>query len=94
MQNYEASAAFIIGDEIEWEVVGDKVKRKILGFDASLMLVNVHFDEVIYIVIVLLPFGFESFDNQFKQGLFGVTVAIISAKIIGGHGLNLAFVCQ
>ena len=45
MQNYGTSAAFIIGDEIEWEVVGDKIKRKILGFDASLMLVNVHFEK-------------------------------------------------
>jgi quercetin dioxygenase-like cupin family protein len=45
MQKFGASAAFLIGDEIEWELVGEGVKRKIMGYDDSIMLVNVHFEK-------------------------------------------------
>lgn len=43
MKKFGASAAFLIGDEIPWETVGDGVKRKILGYDDTIMLVNVDF---------------------------------------------------
>jgi quercetin dioxygenase-like cupin family protein len=33
------------GDGIEWEVVGEGVKRKIMGYDDKIMLVKVHFEE-------------------------------------------------
>lgn len=45
MQTFGSSAAFLIGDEIEWETVGEGVKRKIMGYDDSIMLVNVSFDK-------------------------------------------------
>ena len=44
MESIGASKVFLIGDEIEWEVVGEGVKRKILGYDDKIMLVNVHFE--------------------------------------------------
>jgi len=71
MQNFGASAAFIIGDEIEWEVVGDKIKRKILGFDSSLMLVNVHFEKG---GIGALHEHYHSQITYIESGLFEVTI--------------------
>lgn len=44
MGNIGTSNVFLIGDEIEWEVVGEGVKRKILAYDDKAMLVNVHFE--------------------------------------------------
>lgn len=45
MQTFGASAEFLLGDEIEWEVVGEGVKRKILGYDDKIMLVHVNFEK-------------------------------------------------
>ncbi|MBK5209288.1 MAG: cupin domain-containing protein [Flavobacteriaceae bacterium] len=45
MKSFGASKEFLMGDEIPWEEVGGGVKRKILGYDDKIMLVNVHFDE-------------------------------------------------
>ena len=45
MKSFGSSKEFLLGDEIEWEVVGEGVKRKIMGYDDKIMLVNVHFDE-------------------------------------------------
>lgn len=42
--NIGTSKEFIKGDDIEWEVVGEGIKRKILAFDDRVMLVNVHFE--------------------------------------------------
>lgn len=44
MQKFGSSAPFLLGNEMEWEVVGEGVKRKIMGYDDTLMLVNVHFE--------------------------------------------------
>lgn len=43
MQKFGASKEFLLGDEIPWETVGEGVKRKIMGYDDTLMLVNVDF---------------------------------------------------
>lgn len=45
MKIFGASKEFLLGDEIPWEVVGEGVKRKIMAYDDTIMLVNVHFDE-------------------------------------------------
>ena len=34
MKIFGSSEAFLVGDEIEWEVVDEGVKRKITGYDA------------------------------------------------------------
>ncbi|MDA8595177.1 cupin domain-containing protein [Flavobacteriaceae bacterium] len=39
------SKAFIKGDQLDWEVVGEGVKRKIMGYNNQIMLVKVHFDK-------------------------------------------------
>ena len=45
MQSFGSSKEFIKGDDIEWEVVGEGIKRKILAYDDRVMLVNVHFEK-------------------------------------------------
>jgi len=45
MKSFGSSKEFLLGDEIEWEVVGEGVKRKIMAYDDKIMLVNVHFDK-------------------------------------------------
>lgn len=39
------SKEFLFGDDIEWEVINDKLKRKIMGYDDKIMLVEVDFKE-------------------------------------------------
>ncbi|UOY04853.1 cupin domain-containing protein [Muricauda sp. SCSIO 64092] len=45
MKTFGSSKEFLMGDDIEWEVIGEGVKRKIMGYDDKIMLVKVHFDE-------------------------------------------------
>lgn len=45
MKTFGSSQEFLLDDEIEWEVVGEGVKRKIMGYDDKIMLVKVNFDE-------------------------------------------------
>lgn len=44
-KSFGSSKEFLLGEEIEWEVVGDGLKRKIMGYDDNIMLVNVHFEK-------------------------------------------------
>lgn len=44
MENFGASKEFLIDSETEWEVVGEGVKRKIMGYDDRIMMVNVVFE--------------------------------------------------
>lgn len=45
MKKFGSSDAFLLGDEIPWEVVGEGVKRKIMGYDDTIMLVNASFEK-------------------------------------------------
>ena len=45
MKSFGASKEFILDQDLEWEVVGEGVKRKIMGYDDKIMLVKVSFDE-------------------------------------------------
>ena len=44
-KTFGSSKKFINGNALEWETVGEGVKRKIMGYDDKIMLVKVHFDE-------------------------------------------------
>tara|TARA_Y100000385_G_scaffold119802_1_gene124647 strand:- start:378 stop:725 length:348 start_codon:yes stop_codon:yes gene_type:complete len=44
MKSFGASKEFILDKDLEWESVGEGVKRKIMGYDDKIMLVKVHFD--------------------------------------------------
>lgn len=41
----QPSKEFIFGDDLEWEVIDDKLRRKIMGYDDKIMLVKVDFKE-------------------------------------------------
>ncbi len=45
MKTFGASKEFLMAEDLEWEVVGEGVKRKIMGYDDKIMLVVVEFDE-------------------------------------------------
>jgi hypothetical protein len=41
MKSFGTSKEFLMTDDIEWETVGEGVKRKIMGYDDKIMLVHV-----------------------------------------------------
>lgn len=45
MKTFGASKEFLLDKNQEWEVVGEGVKRKIMGYDDKIMLVKVAFDK-------------------------------------------------
>ena len=45
MKTFGASKEFLLDKNQEWEIVGEGVKRKIMGYDDKIMLVKVEFDE-------------------------------------------------
>lgn len=45
MTKFGTSKEFIIADEMDWEVVGEGIKRKIMGYDDNIMLVHVQFSK-------------------------------------------------
>ena len=45
MKNIKASKVFLKTSSTAWEEIEPKIKRKILGYDNQLMLVQVHFEK-------------------------------------------------
>lgn len=45
MKTFGASKEFVTDESLEWETVGEGVKRKIMGYDDKIMLVKVHFEK-------------------------------------------------
>jgi len=45
MKSFGASKEFLMSKDIEWETVGEGVKRKIMAYDDKIMLVHVAFDK-------------------------------------------------
>ena len=45
METFGTSKEFVLDQDLEWEVVGEGVKRKIMTYDDKIMLVKVHFDK-------------------------------------------------
>lgn len=45
MKSFGASKEFVLDQDLDWETVGEGVKRKIMTFDDKIMLVKVNFDE-------------------------------------------------
>ena len=45
MKSFGTSKEFLLTKDIPWETVGEGVKRKIMGYDDSIMLVHVAFEK-------------------------------------------------
>jgi quercetin dioxygenase-like cupin family protein len=86
MQKFGASAAFFLGDEMEWEVVGEGVKRKIMGSDDAIMLINVHFEKG---GIGPLHEHYHSQVTYVETGLFEVTIGRETKILKGGDSFYI-----
>ncbi len=45
MENLGTSKEFLRGKDVEWETVGDGVRRQILGYDDKILLAKVEFEK-------------------------------------------------
>jgi hypothetical protein len=45
MKSFGTSKSFLLTKDMEWETVGEGVKRKIMGYDDKIMLVHVAFEK-------------------------------------------------
>ncbi|WP_276380799.1 cupin domain-containing protein [Flavobacterium sp. H4147] len=80
------SKEFIKGDEIEWEVVGEGIKRKILAFDDRVMLVNVHFEKG---GIGVLHDHYHSQLTYIASGKFDVTISGVTQTLQQGDSFYI-----
>jgi quercetin dioxygenase-like cupin family protein len=71
MESFGASDVFVKGDQIEWEVVGEGLKRKIMVYDDKIMLVKVHFEKG---AIGALHEHYHSQVTYIESGEFEVTI--------------------
>lgn len=71
MESFGASKDFLIDSEIGREVVGDGIKRKIMGYDDKVMMVNVLFDKG---AIGTLHEHYHSQVTNVAKGSFEVTI--------------------
>jgi quercetin dioxygenase-like cupin family protein len=86
MESKGGTNVFLIGDEIEWEVVDKGVKRKILGYDDKIMLVNVHFETG---GIGSLHEHYHSQVTYVASGQFEVTIAGETKLLKGGDSFYI-----
>jgi quercetin dioxygenase-like cupin family protein len=81
MRKIGTSAAFLLGDEVEWEIIGKGVKRKIMAYDETIMLVNVHFDKG---GIGAIHEHYHSQVTYVESGQFEVTIGSETKILKGG----------
>ncbi len=81
MRKIGTSAAFLLGDEMEWEIIGKGVKRKIMTYDDTIMLVNVHFDKG---GIGAIHEHYHSQVTYVESGQFEVTIGSETKILKGG----------
>lgn len=86
MQSFGTSKEFIKGDEIEWEVVGEGVKRKIMAFDDKAMLVSVHFEKG---AIGVLHEHYHTQVTYISSGKFDVTISDVTKTLKEGDSFYI-----
>jgi quercetin dioxygenase-like cupin family protein len=77
------SSKFVIEKEAEWEVVGEGVKRQILGYDGQLMQVKVTFETG---SVGYAHQHFHSQSSMVISGRFEVTVGGETKILVPGDG--------
>ncbi|MGB0837240.1 MAG: cupin domain-containing protein [Flavobacteriaceae bacterium] len=80
------SEAFLKGSEKEWEVVGEGVKRKIMGYNNQLMLVEVFFDEG---GVGPMHSHFHSQVTYVASGEFDVTIDGVTKTLVTGDSFYI-----
>ena len=81
MESFGASKEFLIDNAIEWEVVGEGIKRKIMGYDDRIMMVNVLFEKG---AIGVPHEHYHSQVTNVAQGIFEVTIDGVTKRMIAG----------
>jgi len=81
MKTFGASKEFLLDKNQEWEIVGEGVKRKIMGYDDNIMLVKVHFDKG------GIGYKHEHYHSQvtyIESGIFKFTIGEETKTVKGG----------
>jgi quercetin dioxygenase-like cupin family protein len=86
MHSSGTSKEFIKGDEIEWEVVGEGIKRKILAYNDQAMLVNVHFEKG---AIGVLHEHYHTQVTYISSGTFDVTISGVTETLKEGDSFYI-----
>ena len=86
MKTFGASKEFLFGDEIEWEVVGEGLKRKIMGYDDKIMLVKVDFQVG---AIGVMHQHYHSQVTYVESGEFELTIGKETNKVKGGDSFYI-----
>ncbi|MCF6296901.1 MAG: cupin domain-containing protein [Flavobacteriaceae bacterium] len=86
MKTFGSSKEFLLGDEIEWEVVGEGLKRKIMGYNDNIMLVNVHFEVG---AVGVMHKHYHSQVTYVVSGEFELTIGEETKTIKGGDAFYI-----
>jgi quercetin dioxygenase-like cupin family protein len=81
MQSFGASKEFIKDNEFEWEIVGEGIKRKIMGYDDTIMMVNVLFKKG---AVGTLHEHYHSQVTNVAKGAFEVTINGVTKMMTAG----------
>lgn len=86
MKTFGASKEFIFGDDIEWEVVGEGLKRKIMGYDDKIMLVKVDFQVG---AIGVMHEHYHSQVTYVESGEYKLTIGDETKTVKGGDSFYI-----
>ena len=86
MKTFGASTNFLFGDHLDWEVVGEGLKRKIMGYDDKIMLVKVHFEIG---AVGILHEHYHSQVTYIESGAFDVTIGGETKRLVGGDSFYI-----
>lgn len=86
MKTFGASKEFISGEQLEWETVGEGLKRKIMGYDDKIMLVKVHFEVG---AVGVMHEHYHSQVTYVESGSFDVTIGEETKTLVGGDSFYI-----
>lgn len=86
MKTFGASKEFIKGEDLDWEVVGEGLRRKIMGYDDKIMLVKVHFEVG---AVGQMHEHYHSQVTYVESGSFNVTIDGKTQTLKGGDSFYI-----
>ncbi|RMA64818.1 cupin domain-containing protein [Ulvibacter antarcticus] len=86
MKTFGSSKEFIFGDEMDWEVVGVGLKRKIMGYDDKIMLVKVDFQVG---AIGVMHEHYHSQVTYVESGEYELTIGNETKTVKGGDSFYI-----
>lgn len=86
MKKFGSSKEFIEGEDLDWEIIGKGLKRKIMGYDDKIMLVKVHFEVG---AVGEMHKHYHSQVTYVESGSFDVTISGITKTLVGGDSFYI-----